>query len=116
MQDEFGRSTWINPLSVLEKNYIAKTSNLLGNIVLKYQILPSLSMGSSFGYNSIISNDMQLNSLNSIRPERRNSTPRDALHGNRNISTWIIEPQLSFYKEIAKGKLDLLVGVLFKKI
>ncbi len=115
MQDEFGRSTWINPLSALQQKYVAKSTNLIGNVMLFYRILPELLVRTSLGYNSISSSDRQLNSINSIAPERRSSTPRTALYGDKNISTWIIEPQIEYNKEIDDGKLGLLIGSTIQK-
>ncbi len=53
MPDASGKSTFGNPLLWLKTLYQNKTTNAIGNVVLRYQITPELAIGSSFGYNNI---------------------------------------------------------------
>lgn len=115
MPNAAGSSTWNNPLALLYNTYQNKTANLIGNAVFSYQILPGLDFRSSLGYNSLQSNEWQLNPLIAIRPEQRPSSERSAVYGNRRLNSWIIEPQLTYKKKIGKGKLDLLLGTTIQQ-
>ncbi len=110
MENGLGASTWGNPLARLYNTYQNKSRNALANMVVSYQILPGLDFRSSLGYNEISSDELQLNPLLAVRPERRAFTPRFAIYGNKNINTWIIEPQLTWKTKIAKGNLEVLLG------
>jgi TonB-dependent starch-binding outer membrane protein SusC len=105
-----GVSTWTNPLVYQYINYQNKTTNIVSNAVLSYNILPGLDIRSSFGYTSLITNDYTPYPLISVRPENRPFTNRSADYGDRNLNSWIIEPQAQYKRFIARGKLDILAG------
>ncbi|OQP65381.1 hypothetical protein A3860_17090 [Niastella vici] len=109
-QTPSGTSTFINPLAYIFTKYRNKTSNLVSNAILSYQVVPGLELKSSFGYTNIQTNDFNPTPYSAIRPEYRSSTQNSAGYGNRNQNSWIIEPQLSYKKVISKGKLDFLAG------
>jgi TonB-dependent starch-binding outer membrane protein SusC len=109
-QTASGTSTWINPLSYTLIKYRNKTSNLIANTILNYLILPGLEVKGSFGYTSIHTDDYNPTPSKSIRPERRLTTQNSAGYGNRNQSSWIIEPMVNYRRTIGKSKLDLLAG------
>lgn len=110
MPNATGASTWNNPLAYLYNKYRNKTKNLIGNVVISYQIIPDLEIKSSFGYTNLQSNDIVTNPLVSTRPEYQLSTQRVALYSNNNISSWIIEPQMSYGTKFGNSQLEVLVG------
>jgi len=105
-----GTSTWINPYSYLNKAYTIRTSNLISNAVLSYQILSGLEFNSSFGYTSLQSNEMSFYPLSAVRPEQRPNTSRSATYVNNNINSWIIEPQITYKRRMGKSRIDFLLG------
>jgi TonB-dependent starch-binding outer membrane protein SusC len=110
-----GTNTWTNPLDKTLREYSNKTNNLIGNAVLNYQILPSLEIKSSFGYNRLESDEFSGSPLISVAPSRRATFQRGAIFGNSIINSWIIEPQLSYQARIVNGKLNALIGTTFQK-
>ncbi len=106
-----GVSTWINPYSLVYRRYTNKTTNLLGNLVLSYKLFPGLEIKTSLGYNSLLTNDLSIRPMTAIEPEARPYTPRNAGFGKNSISSWIVEPQVSYGRTIGRGKLDVLVGM-----
>ncbi len=110
MPNAFGNSTWNNPLASLNNTYQNRTANLLGNAVLTYKVLKGLEFRTSIGYNDIRVEETQLNPLTSIRPEDRIYSQRYAGYGHKNIRSWIFEPQITYEKDISKGKLNWLLG------
>jgi TonB-dependent starch-binding outer membrane protein SusC len=97
------------------QRYVNKTYNLLNSLKLEYNLLPGLNLGSSFGYTYMQTNDYILQPLIAVAPELRASTQRSANFGDRNIQSWIIEPQMNYRTMISRGVLDLIIGSTFQE-
>jgi TonB-linked SusC/RagA family outer membrane protein len=111
-----GSSTWRNPLAnTVYTEYSNTTKNLISNLNLSYSLLPGLILSSNFGYNNLQSDLFTGQKLEYNAPERRAISQRYANFGDRNINSWIIEPQLQFEKNIGKVKLDALIGSTVQK-
>jgi TonB-linked SusC/RagA family outer membrane protein len=108
--NSLGASSWDNPLLFIISTYQNKTSNLLSNLIMSYEILPGLEVKSSFGYNNLLTKEFTGFPLESIRPEKRSYTPRSAIYSNSTISSWIAEPQISYKKDLRNSKLNILLG------
>jgi len=107
--------TWINPFSLLMTKYNANTSNLVGHSVLSYNILPGLDFSTSLGYTVLQTAETVTTPLTSIDPGY-NRTSGSSSFNNSNISTWIIEPKLSYKHVIGRGVLSALIGTTFQRI
>jgi TonB-linked SusC/RagA family outer membrane protein len=106
-----GNATFDNPLQYNYSIYKNKTSNLISNAVLSYNLFKGMNIKSSFGYNALQTNDFSGSPIVSINPNRlKNGEQRTAFYGNRNINSWIIEPQLNYAITFGKSKIDVLVG------
>lgn len=105
-----GNSTWINPLAELYRKYNNKTMALVGNLFIGYQILPGLNIISSLGYTTLQTKDFSGVPLIYAKPESRSTSLRGAIYGNRDLTSWIFEPQIKYNKSIGKGKLEFLIG------
>lgn len=109
--DASGTSTYPNnPMIGMYAKYQNKTTNLISNMIASYKILPGLEISSSVGYNNMQTNDYSPSPLIAVRPEYRSKTQRVAGYGDRNIISWIIEPQLSYARKIGEGKVEILIG------
>jgi TonB-linked SusC/RagA family outer membrane protein len=108
-----GTSTWNNPMaSILYTKSAIKTNNLVSNLILGYTVFPGLEIKSSFGYTNLQTTDFKGSMIGAIKPENRNVTPlpRTASYGSRLMNSWILEPQISYHKNIGNGKLEALLG------
>lgn len=106
-----GNSTWDNPLIYTQNNdFTNVTKNLVSSALLTYAILPGLEVRSSLGYTNTQSDLLTATRLEFFRPERRPTSQREARYSNRNLSSWIIEPQLQYTGHIAKLQIDGLIG------
>ena len=105
-----GISTWTNPLSYTLRKYQNKTTNLIGNLALSYEILPGLEIKSSFGYNNLATREFSGSPLSSVKPETAPLAVRTASYSNSSIGSWIIEPQINYKRIIGDGNLDFLAG------
>lgn len=109
--DASGSATWTNPLvDVLYRKYTSTTNNLLGNLILSYDILPGLEVKSSFGYNRILTDDILLVPLEAVLPQNRPFSQRSAQYGNRKVASWIIEPQVNYNLNNTYGELNVTLG------
>jgi TonB-dependent starch-binding outer membrane protein SusC len=99
---------WVNPLGRYRARYSRKVNNVIGNMVLSYQLLKGLEIKSTFGYTY-----MHVDETNNFPSAMYNpalSVPGQAEFLNTNNLTWIIEPQASYTRDIWKGRLNVLIG------
>jgi TonB-dependent starch-binding outer membrane protein SusC len=115
-QNAAGNSTFINPLAYTQNiDFINTTKNLVSSANLSYRILPGLYFRGSVGYTNMQTNIFLPFRLEFIQPERRANAQRQSNFANRNMSSWIIEPQLQYSNKLGKGKIDGLLGTTIRK-
>ncbi len=105
-----GLATFENPFQYLYNVYSNKTSNLIGNSSFSYILFPFLELKVTLGYTNVQTNDFAGNPSVGINPNSRNFILPNALYGNRNLNSWIVEPQINYKKIFSKSKIDLLLG------
>jgi TonB-linked SusC/RagA family outer membrane protein len=111
-----GAASWKNPLAYTQNtDFISTGKNLVSNLQLNYRILPGLNLHTSFGYTNTQSDLYNATRINFFEPRDRPFAPRSAIFGNRNMSSWIIEPQLQSSYNLGKGKLEGLIGTSIQK-
>jgi TonB-linked SusC/RagA family outer membrane protein len=105
-----GTSTWYNPLAYIRNKYNIKTYNLLGNASISYRPFTGLEMKSSFGYNNLQVNEVNLYPLSGVAPDRQSITPRYAIFNNNSARLWSVEPQVLYKLKLARGTFESLLG------
>ena len=110
-----GMSSWTNPMAQFLNRYNNKTTNLVSNVSLSYQLLQGLFFNASLGYTNLQSNEVITVPLLSIAPENRASSQRGASYGNNNINSWIVEPNITYRRTVKNGKLDALLGATIQQ-
>lgn len=110
--DGSGNTTWTNgyPALFAVSKTIIKTNNLTANSILSYQILPGLSIKSSFGYTYQQVSGTNTFPLVATAPARRNPNRAAGIYNNNNQNSWLIEPQLTYDHVFGKGKLQGILG------
>ncbi len=108
--------TWQNPLSELELKYKNKTDNLIANANFSYQLIKGLELSASLGFNTMNMGDKILRPSTYYNPIY-NSTSKDAslVQNNGSSQSWIIEPKISYTKQIGNGVLSVLSGATFQQ-
>jgi len=116
-QDSTYNSTWWNPLAYnsVNRNFNNTTKALVSNATINYRIIPGLDLRSSFGYTSLLSSIYNTRNLEAFPPELRAYFTRRTEFVNRNMSSWIIEPQLQYTGKLGKGKIESLLGSTIQK-
>jgi len=108
--DTFGSTTFLNPMGYQYNEFNNKSINLIGNMMLNYQIISGLNFQSSFGYTSLHSNTTNKTLLKSYYPEQIPYASRSTIFSDNKTNSWTIEPQIIFNHKINKGKLEVLIG------
>lgn len=105
----YWNSNFTNPDSYLFVGYYGKTYNLMSNVQLKYSIIPGLDVKASIGYNAVHLDQNQQSPASSKSP--LSSTPTNsATFYLVDQKSYIIEPQISYTKNVFGGKLNALLG------
>ncbi|MFY0254156.1 SusC/RagA family TonB-linked outer membrane protein [Chitinophaga sp. 30R24] len=106
-----GISTWTNPLAQqLYNRYTGKTDNLISAMNISYQIIPGLKISSNLGYTRTEMNETIISLLDQYNPESRPYNTRASTFGSSTISSWDIEPQISYQHSLSKGIFEVLIG------
>ncbi len=107
--------SWTNPFAVLYKPTNVQSHNLISNLSASYELLPGLNLRTNLGYSNLSSEEVTRHLLNSFNPSTWSRVTLRSSHSNTERKSWIIEPQLSFSKSLAKLNLDLLAGATFQQ-
>lgn len=103
-------SIFSHPFAALTSVYFNKTTNLISNATLSYNIFKSLQLKSNFGYTNLATEELSTSPSTITPPEYRPTFNRSASYGNNYIRSWIIEPQLNLNQRIGPGNLQALLG------
>jgi len=106
-----GNTTFgVNPVAILYNHFLSKANTLNSNLSFSYTIFPGLDLKSNFGYNSIGIKTTNKSFPKSFYPEAQPYMSRSTAFGNSNSNSWSIEPQLTYSRNILKGRLEVLLG------
>jgi TonB-linked SusC/RagA family outer membrane protein len=103
-------NTWNNPLIFTSRKYVSRSSNLISNLNIAYEILPGLIARSSFGYTTLQVKESSTTPIDILAAHVRTITQRGSKFADNNINSISIEPQLNYQNIIGPGKVELLLG------
>ncbi|MNK15546.1 Ferrienterobactin receptor precursor [compost metagenome] len=99
-----------NPLGFLNQTNDNRTSNLLSNLNLKYNILKGLDFKTTLGYSKTDSKQTVIRPLTSMNTAYAVPTSGSASYAYTYTNTFIVEPQLTYTRKAWIGNLNLLAG------
>lgn len=102
-----------NPYALLAQKYKGSTANLIGNLSLRYTVLPGLSLKANLGYTSLNFDQNGQTPGSTINPTFT-APISGAFFGATTARSYIAEPQVEYIKELGNGKLTALVGTTFQ--
>lgn len=105
----YWNANFTNPESYLVQKYIGRTNNLISNATLRYTILPGLDVKANLGFNRISLDQNQQTPASTKNPLTTTLT-NSARFATMDQETYIVEPQLTYTKDIWDGKLLMLAG------
>jgi TonB-linked SusC/RagA family outer membrane protein len=107
--------TWDNPLAILQSKFLSNTQNLIANSVFSYNILPSLQLKSSFGFNNLTNDETRTQPHTIYNPSYGLDSSFSNLNTNHTeVQSWIIEPQINYTLKVGNGNLEMLAGSTFQ--
>ena len=112
----WANGTWLqgNPYAFLSQPYKGRSTNLLGNLMISYNITRGLDFKTSLGYTNIHMNQRRLIPFSTIDPLRGESSGNSSFN-NAETRSWIAEPQVDYKINIGKGKFSALAGLSFQQ-
>jgi TonB-linked SusC/RagA family outer membrane protein len=111
--DESGNYNWYagsNPVAEINATSLTKTDNVISNLLLRYNILNSLAVKVSAGYNKINVDQTQIFPSSSLYPGTINYTN----FGKNSTQSYILEPQIDYGLHFRSSTLNLLAGATYQ--
>ncbi|KQX00757.1 SusC/RagA family TonB-linked outer membrane protein [Flavobacterium sp. Root420] len=107
--------TWENPLRNINTKFESKTNDLVANTVVSYELIPGLTVKSNLGYTNLTNKETRIIPSTIYNPAYNVSAANSVIFlNNTDRSSWIVEPQINWKKEILNGKLDVILGSTFQ--
>ncbi len=103
-----------NPLSLLQRKYLSNANNLIGNMVLEYQLLKGLKLKANAGYTQTFLSENSTLPI-SAEPPYYGMTTGTSTFATNNIKTWIVEPQIEYQLHMGVQHFSALVGTTFQQ-
>ncbi len=103
-------STWINPLSGFRKTYNVTNNNLFANGNLSYDIITGLAIKVNLGYTNLDATESARYPISANDPALSSNSTGSSADGGNKRQSWIVEPQIVFNRNLAKGDLSVVAG------
>lgn len=103
-----------NPLAYLNRTYESRTNNILGNSVIRYNVLTDLVARINLGLSQ--SSMEQLQILPTAGSNPATFTGSTSQFGNSNARSYIVEPQLEYKTVLGEGIMNFLLGTSFQEL
>lgn len=110
-------STWTNPLGEFEGVFETKTNDLIANLMLSYKIVKGLDFRTSLGYTDTRHRESRTLPNSIYDPMYGIGPEYSTLYlTNTSRKSYIVEPQVGYFKEWDKFGLSALVGTTFQQL
>ncbi len=106
--------TWTNPFAGLYKPQEIKTSTLLSNLSLSYEMLDGLKLKANMGYSNLGSEEEVRNLKDAYNPRTWDRLILSSNNSTTQRTSWIIEPQILYNRNFGSLELDALAGATFQ--
>lgn len=107
--------TWQNPLRYRDAEFRSKTNDLITSAVLSYGIFDNLVLKSNFGFTDLRHEESRTSPSTIYNPAYQLTSAYSGIYlNNTSRQSWIVEPQISWEKEMTLGKVSILAGGTFQ--
>ncbi|HVU56048.1 MAG TPA: SusC/RagA family TonB-linked outer membrane protein [Puia sp.] len=110
-----GTATWQNPLAYTYSRAKAITNYSGGGVNLSYDLLTGLHIQANLGYSRDQMDQTNIIPSDYYPPPNNFPSNRSSGFANKNLTTWIIEPQISYNRTLGKGRFECLLGSTFQE-
>ena len=108
-------NTWTNPLSNNVRKCLTFTTDLIASTIMSYKLADNLVLKSSFGVSDLSNEDSRSTPSTTYNPSFNLSSQYSSIYvNNLRRRSWIMEPQLSWNKELGNATVDVLMGATFQ--
>ncbi|MFB2118014.1 SusC/RagA family TonB-linked outer membrane protein [Parapedobacter sp. 2B3] len=114
-QLNWANGTWDNPFVYLERSHELKTSNILANALLDYELFPRLSLRLAVSYSHMGTDEIQLNPANTYNPSAGVPPKNSSFFADNTEYGINAEPQILYHHSIGKGNMQYLLGTSFQE-
>jgi TonB-linked SusC/RagA family outer membrane protein len=105
------QSSWVNPLSVLKKTHEATNGAWVANGTLSYELVAGLSLKANLGFTDMNYDEILKTPLAALGPDQHGPAyTGTATFGINKRKSWIIEPQVTYYKNFAHHNIEIVLG------
>lgn len=109
-------NTWTNPLAALEGKYNNNSNTLIANSVMSYRVYENIELKINSGYNNTVFEDSNIIPHTVHNPAYgMDSSVSQAFSHKGNRSSFIVEPQISWYKQGENHSWNVLLGSTFQR-
>lgn len=113
-----GNESFDNPVAGLFNSTTRqRVKNLVANTRFTYKVFSDLELSLNAGYTDMQQSDYSkslLDRIEFIAPSQRASSQRRTIYYNGYTSSWSIEPQLRYKKDLGQSRLDIFAGAPFQ--
>lgn len=107
--------TWDNPLRYLNAEFGSKTNDLIANTVVSYELAPGLVVKGNLGFTDLSTFESRTNPSTIYNPAYNITSKNSSIYTNNTDRTsWIIEPQINYEKDLGPGTFGILLGATFQ--
>lgn len=109
-------STWANPLASLEGKYSNNSNSLIANSVMNYRVYDNIELKINSGYNYTVLEDANVIPHTVYDPAYgMGSNTSQSYNHSSNRSSFIVEPQISWFRHGENHSWNVLLGATFQK-
>ncbi|TCC87853.1 SusC/RagA family TonB-linked outer membrane protein [Pedobacter hiemivivus] len=106
----------VNPMAQLQKQFEAKTNNLIGHAQISYKIISDLRIQSTIGYNLTTRKEFDSQPLATYNPANNpGPAQRVSVFRDNSADNWNIEAQADYNKKIGLSTFSALAGLTFQE-
>ncbi|UVD79119.1 SusC/RagA family TonB-linked outer membrane protein [Myroides albus] len=109
-------STWLNPISELQSSYQNKTSTVIINSNISYELIKDVFTKLNIGYTANKFEERKIIPHTIYNPAANLTSERsESYRSNQDNQSFIIEPQINYIFNKAKHKLNTMIGFSYQQ-
>lgn len=108
-------STFNNPLAVLNTDYETQRHSLVSSAQISYRLFKNFNIKANLGYQDARNDEFQTTPNTIYDPAYGLDSRYSSIYTTKGTrSSWVVEPQVDWNKEIGNSKIQFLVGATFQ--
>lgn len=113
--EEWTQVGFTNPFNGYFNSSNTRSNSLVSNLQVSYELVEGLHLKSNFGYTNLNSEELVKMPKRSYDPASWENLDHTSLSVDNDRRSWIVEPQITFSKNLGKIGVDAIVGSTFQE-